>query len=88
MYFITVNHIDSGEYTTDAKTIADFIAENPSPRWNSFRLLDDDKYLYFEGIYNGLKESGDKAFEPLDDFGGSYGCTELQYFENGNWKTL
>jgi len=48
-----------------------------------FRLLDDDKNVYFEGLMR-LHD-----FEPLDDFGRGWGCTELQYInEHGSWDTL
>lgn len=47
-----------------------------------FRLLDDDSNVYLEGVMRVMD------FQPLDDFGISYGCTEIQYMENGCWKTL
>ena len=48
-----------------------------------FRLLDDDKVVYFLG-YSTL----DSDFVPLDYYGKSYGCTEIQYKVNGRWTTL
>ena len=53
-----------------------------------FRLLDDDGNVYFRGYMLDLFEDADKAFAPLDDVGAAYGCTEMQYRENGQWKTL
>jgi len=47
-----------------------------------FKLLDDDNITYFKGLMS------DYNFAPLDNFGIHYGCTTLQYFENGEWKTL
>ena len=57
----------------------------------AFRLLDDDGNVYFTGLLE--REAFDNApdyvaFEPLDAFGAAYGCTELQYKENGHWRTL
>lgn len=57
----------------------------------AFRLLDDDGQVYFTGWLEGPEletADGETAFEPLDVFGAAYGCTELQYQENGCWKTL
>ncbi len=48
-----------------------------------FRLLDDDKETYFLGYCEK-----DSSFAPLDDYGASYGCTEIQYKVNGRWTTL
>ncbi len=48
-----------------------------------FRLLDDDKVVYFLG-YSTL----DSDFVPLDYYGESYGCTEIQYKVDGRWTTL
>lgn len=52
-----------------------------------FRLRDDDGTTYFIGRI--LTRPGDEAdFEPLDDFGAAYGCTEIQYRVRGVWKTI
>jgi hypothetical protein len=48
-----------------------------------FRLLDDDKETYFLGYCEK-----DSSFAPLDDYGASYGCTEIQYKVNRRWTTL
>lgn len=47
-----------------------------------FILLDDDDVIYFEGYMS------DYTFEPLDELGEAYGCTELRYFENDRWIIL
>jgi hypothetical protein len=47
-----------------------------------FQLLDDDGNCYFLGRMQVAD------FDPLDDFGRSYGCTELRYRENGGWHQL
>jgi hypothetical protein len=51
-----------------------------------FRMLDDDRILYYEGRIIG-DYSG---FEPLDDFGmPNAGCTTIQYRgKNGAWSDL
>lgn len=48
-----------------------------------FRPLDADGNIYFEGV-----ASRNDSFEPLDFFGTEFGCTDLQYFENGKFVTL
>lgn len=48
-----------------------------------FRLLDNDRNIYFEGI-----ASRNDSFEPLDFLGNEFGCTDLQYFENGKFVSL
>ncbi len=48
-----------------------------------FRVLDDDDEVYFVGL-----SSSNSSFAPLDDIGGAYGCTAIQYLENGKWTFL
>lgn len=48
-----------------------------------FRLLDGDKKIYFEGW-----ATQNDSFEPLDFFGSEFGCTDLQFFENGKFRSL
>lgn len=48
-----------------------------------FRLFDGDRNIYFEGIV-----AKNDSFEPLDFFGCEFGCTDLQYFENGRFVSL
>jgi len=48
-----------------------------------FRLLDGDRNIYFEGL-----ASRNDSFVPLDFFGSEYGCTNLQFFENGKFVNL
>ncbi len=58
------------------------------PRRLTFRMLDDDKEVYYCG-YAVAEDALDDPFSPLDDFGmPNAGCTELQYLEDGAWKTL
>lgn len=48
-----------------------------------FRLLDDDKNVYFEGL-----ATKNDSFDPLDFLGSEFGCTDLQYLENGKFVSL
>lgn len=50
---------------------------------HSFRLLDDDGIVYFNGSASELN------FNPLDDYGVAFGCTEMQHLNHlGEWETL
>lgn len=53
-----------------------------------FKLLDDDKNIYFEGIMLGNADLD--LFKPLDTYGVSFGCTELKLysFEDNCFETL
>lgn len=55
-----------------------------------FRLLDDDREIYFEGRMTKERLDGYEweCFAPLNRTEAAYGCTELQYFESGTWNTL
>lgn len=48
-----------------------------------FRMFDDDGYLYFEGL-----SKKNNSFIPLDEFGNSYGCTEIHYLKNNSYQRL
>ena len=63
-------------------------AVKPSPGVGSkFRLLDGDGVVYAKGRFVGDAGSED-AFGPLDDYGmPNWGCTSIEYWENG-WKAL
>jgi hypothetical protein len=53
---------------------------------SKFRLLDDDRIVYVEGICSASVD-----FEPLDDYGmGGLGCTMIQFYEGPKrgWVTL
>jgi len=55
------------------------------------RLLDDDGDVYYEAraTRKRILDSPEwLAFEPLDWAMADAGCTELQYFDNGEWQTL
>lgn len=53
-----------------------------------FRLRDDDKELYYEGLCNGWEFDQDQVFAPLDWAVWYAGATTLEYFEGGAWKQL
>ena len=56
-----------------------------------FRLLDDDKEVYFVGLIldSALNGCEEEAFAPLDSpLGTGFGCTEMQYRKDGKWETL
>lgn len=58
------------------------------PKAKKFRMLDDDKNVYYEGYF---VDEFDRytGFEPKDDFGEpNAGCTEIQFLEHGAWNTL
>jgi len=42
-----------------------------------FELFDDDSILYARGYSND--NQSDDLFEPLDNWGTSYGCTDIKY---------
>lgn len=54
-----------------------------------FRMLDDDRILYYEGRLIG--DDNTDGFEPLDDYGTpGAGCTIIQYKneKSGHWEDL
>ena len=53
-----------------------------------FRLRDDDKELYYEGLCNGWEFDGEQVFAPLDWAEWYAGATVLEYLEDGTWKQL
>ena len=58
------------------------------PKAQKFRMLDDDKEVYYEGVFVDCNDRY-TGFEPKDDFGEpNAGCTEIQFREGGAWKTL
>lgn len=49
-----------------------------------FRIYDGDMLLCFEGV-----STCNESFDPLDDFGASYGCTEIHWLQlNGKFEQL
>lgn len=78
MWKITKNKIDglSGYKSPNYDTEKDKTLIHP------FKLLDDDKNIYFIGVSNKVN------FNALDDLGAAYGCTEIKFKENDIWTTL
>jgi len=58
----------------------------------TFRLLDDDGEVYYEGLMSLKRFSGDEfdVFEPLDWAAANDGCTEMQVFnkKTKEWETV
>ncbi len=48
----------------------------------SFKLFDDDGIEYFKGL--STKKWG---FQPLDEFGLAYGCSEIKYWDEHKYAT-
>tara|TARA_R110001592_G_scaffold5994_1_gene32536 strand:- start:3 stop:323 length:321 start_codon:yes stop_codon:yes gene_type:complete len=69
-FIITHNVIDEEE---PRKRTASETAAFP----HYFELYDDDKILYARGYSNENKD--EDLFEPLDEWGASYGCTGIKY---------
>lgn len=80
-YIITHNLIDC----KPPKEITDEIVKKFPVK---FRLFDDDGELYFEGRMSG--NEGQDEFEPEDEIGVGYGCTETKLFneDTKQWEVL
>lgn len=68
------------------KNTKEFIESEKRKKGNdynfAFKLLDADGIVYFRGLSNKKW-----TFEPLDDFGISYGCTEIKYWSENKYET-
>jgi len=80
-FIITKDKINDGESNGYKSGNEDYI--NAGKCKHKFRLLDDDGEIYFYGC-----SGNSSSFEPLDLFGSAFGCTEIQYRENGKYETL
>lgn len=89
-WIITIDHIggQTVNISKQGKLALEQAATYAEPLTTKFRLLDDDGEIYFEGLCGDLNTDADNAFDPLDSLGEAYGCTTLQYLENGEWETL
>lgn len=74
-YIITHNRIEGCKPVQ----VTDIVREKYPIR---FRLFDGDGELYISGRMQGYD------FEPLDDIGVCYGCTELRFYKDGEWVVL
>lgn len=79
-----ITHIDS---LLIPDFLEDFILNQKNKVSNKykyiFRLLDGERNIYFEAI-----TTKNDCFEPLHFFTSEFGCTDLQYFENGKFISL
>lgn len=62
------------------------VMDKPKNMQFKFRLKDDDGIIYCYG-YSKTNDD-DKAFEPLDWAQPNYGCTTIEYYDNGVWEVL
>ena len=64
------------------------INKQPENMPYKFRLLDDDGIIYGYGYSDDC--DSEKAFAPLDEYEGVYGCTSIEYKnpETGIWEQL
>jgi hypothetical protein len=83
MFLITKDLIntDPFEPTCIGVTSSDYILDTDLPY--QFRILDGDKEVYFYGL-----SDDNSSFDPLDNLGTAFGCTSIEYLENGEWKEL
>lgn len=77
-----------------SREVADALLDGEGKR---FRMLDDDRIVYYYGRWIEDEEAESLAFEacvddfqPLDNFGAPYaGCTIIQYRnDKGQWEDL
>lgn len=96
-WVITRDIIDDGKNNgqlgpSNCALTADEIQQHPNA--DEFRVLDDDGEVYWYGYFVDLASVNDDVqpdgFEPLDDYGRSYGCTEIHYKckDGGKWEQL
>ena len=84
MWKITHDHITKGEAVGVTSSI--FEEGNITESWQKFRIFDDDKILYYEGVM-----SPECNFEPLDDFGmPNAGCVSIHIWNSKKdiWEIL
>lgn len=86
MWLITKDYLD--EENIPPARVGARSRDCPSPcdstGWYSFRMLDDDGNVCYEG-----RSSVDNSFRPLDELGTpDAGCTEIQYRHGRKWETL
>lgn len=56
---------------------------DPSKHVHLFRLMDGDGDPMGYGL-----SANSSNFDPLDDYQDAWGCTSIEYFENGKWGAL
>ena len=93
MFIITKDKICEGEFngftflrsSKTGKELKELTAKVKPACVHKFRLLDDDGEIYCYGVSNN--HDTEKLFDPLDWGMAEFGCTEIQYYENGKWET-
>lgn len=83
-WYISIDKIDDGDAVGQWNGKEKTLEDAQKVCTHAFRMLDDDGEVYYHG-----KSSCSSSFDPLDDFGmPNAGCTDIQYFEDGRWKSL
>ncbi len=85
-WIITKDNISEGLYT--AVGTKSYSGMKGLKLTEKFRLKDDDGEIYFYG--KSSDSNSERAFEPLDDFGETFGCTSIEYYnkEAKTWEIL
>lgn len=84
---VLIYHMVGVSKKEDPKAFAEQVRKFESRPQYKFKLLDDDGITYFIGYSDDC--TSECAFDPLDHYGNSDGCTEIQYLnEWGQWETL
>ncbi len=86
-WIITRNHLDNKDIQITGPRDCPFTAEELIKEGIRFRLLDDDKEVYYSGrmITDGSEEG---AFAPLYNYGlPNAGCVTIQIWEK-RWVTV
>lgn len=85
MWKITADYIENGRRIGTCSR--DWTEEGAAnvPLLLPFRMYDDDKNLYYEGVIDD-ESSG---LEPLDDFGTpNAGCTMISIYQFAKWRMI
>lgn len=95
-YLITKDLVDNTAVGVEGPALADIrvLARLKNGEGEEFRMLDDDRNLYYEGRFIDDSENEEwqreAEFQPLDCWGlPNAGAVIIQYRdENGNWEDL
>lgn len=95
-YIITKDLLENKASTVEGPAMADIrvLERLKNGEGEEFRLLDDDRNLYYEGRFIDDSENEEyqpeAEFQPLDCYGlPNAGCTIIQYKnEAGEWEDL
>lgn len=93
-WIITKDHIaESDDAISDVGTIGpsnisdEMMQALKNGEGKRFRLYDDDRELYYEGLYIG--ELSEAEGDPLTDFGmPNAGCTYMEEYQDGKWEII